>query len=76
MAVESFTTLISTVGFPIACVIALFWRDYKDTEARREERIAERQQRALETDKYTTALNNNTLAIQKLIDMLQGGRKD
>lgn len=74
MDVNAISTMIGTLGFPIACVIALFIREGKDAEARREERRIEREARAEETDKWTTALNNNTMAIRELVDYIRGGR--
>lgn len=74
MDVNAISTMIGTLGFPIACVIALFVREGKDAEARREERRIEREARAEETDKWTQALNNNTAAIRELVDYIRGGR--
>lgn len=74
MDVNAISTMIGTLGFPIACVIALFIREGKDAEARREERRIEREARAEETDKWTQALNNNTDAIRELVDYIRGGR--
>lgn len=74
MDVNAVTTMIGTLGFPICCVIALFVREGKDAEARREERRIERDARAEETDKWTQALNNNTAAIRELVDYIRGGR--
>lgn len=74
MDVNAITTMIGTLGFPICCVVALFIREGKDAEARREERRIERDARAEETDKWTQALNNNTAAIRELVDYIRGGR--
>lgn len=74
MDINAITTMIGTLGFPIACVIAMFVREGKDAEARREERRIEREARAEEADKWTTALNNNTAAIRELVDYIRGGR--
>ena len=63
-------SLISSVGFPIvACLGLAFFCKYlldqntKETEAMRKDHKEE-------TTKMTEALNNNTLALQKLIDKL------
>ena len=53
-------TLISNLGFPIACVIAMFWMMNKEREDHKEE-----------MQKVTEALNNNTLALTELRDMMQ-----
>ena len=74
MDVNAISTMIGTLGFPIACVIALFVREGKDAEARREERRIEREARAEESDKWVSALNNNTAALRELADYIKGGR--
>lgn len=53
--------LISTLGFPIVCCVALFWRMIKSEEAHKEEMT-----------KMSEALNNNTLALTKLMDAIGG----
>ena len=47
--------LISKLGFPIACVIALFWAQQK-----------ERDDHKAETEKFVEAINNNTLVLTEL----------
>lgn len=54
-------SLIQQLGFPIACVIALFWKSVKDGERHK-----------LESDEFVKAINNNTLVIQKLVDNMEG----
>ena len=56
MEIEAITTLISNMGFPIACVIALFW----DLNKEREEHKAE-------TQKLADAINNNTIVMEKIL---------
>lgn len=53
------TTVISNLGFPIACVVAMFWMMNKEREDHKEE-----------MQKVTEALNNNTLALVELKDSL------
>lgn len=48
---------VSTVGFPIVMCGAMFWKINKQDEDHKSE-----------MDKIQTALNNNTLVIQKLLD--------
>lgn len=55
MDVTAFSTLISTVGFPIACCVAMFWQMNKQTEMHKQE-----------IDSMKEALNQNTQAITKL----------
>lgn len=59
MDTTAITTLISTVGFPIAACIAIWWKSNKDTEAHK-----------AEVQALSEAINNNTLAITKLLDKL------
>ena len=59
MGVQEITTIITTVGFPIAVCLLCFWYINKMQE-----------QHKAETDKLAEALNNNTLVMQKLIDNL------
>lgn len=61
MNVTEITQLISTLGFPIVCCIALFWKMNKQDENHKEE-----------MSKMTDALNNNTVALTKLSDKLGG----
>ena len=58
---DDIVNIIQSLGFPIACVIALFWQNTKLQEQHKEE-----------MDKMTTALNNNTLAITELKDKIGG----
>lgn len=54
--------LISTMGFPIACVIAMFWMWNK-----------EREDHKIEMQKMTEALNNNTQALIKIEEIIRHG---
>lgn len=55
MDISVFTQLIGNLGFPIACVFAMFYFWNK-----------EREDHKIEMQKMTEALNNNTLALVKL----------
>ena len=50
---------ITTVGFPIAMCLLLFWYIRKQSESHKSE-----------IDKLSEAVNNNTLIIQRLTDIL------
>lgn len=56
------TQLISTVGFPIACVIAMFFMWNK-----------EREDHKSEIDQVRAALENNTQALIKIEELLRKG---
>ena len=62
MDVNTIMQLVTTLGFPIVCCIALFWRMIKSDENHKEE-----------MEKLSEALNNNTLAINKLNERLNHG---
>lgn len=59
MDANAIVTMISTVGFPIAACVALFWQINEIQTQHKEE-----------MDGVKEALNNNTLVVQKLVDKL------
>lgn len=66
LVMMEFSQLIEVIGnkaFPILCCIVLFWSQYKERERHSEE-----------IKNMTSALNNNTLAINELKGMIQSGR--
>lgn len=64
-------SLISTVGFPIVCfLLCCYYMKYReDVNDKKFESMT--QQHLEETQKMVEAVNNNTLAIQKLTDKLE-----
>ena len=60
MDANTIVQLIGSLGFPIVCCIALFWRMIKSDENHK-----------TEINKLTDALNNNTLVLQQLSDLLR-----
>ena len=65
MEIEAITTLISNIGFPIACVIALFWYFNK-----------EREEHKAETQKLADAINNNTIVMEKILSKVGDDTND
>jgi hypothetical protein len=59
MDVNAIAALVSSVGFPIVACGALFWKMNKDNE-----------QRTAESNKLSEAINNNTLAMTRLLDKI------
>lgn len=57
--IQMVITAISTVGFPIVMCGALFWKMDKQDKEHKEE-----------MNKSTEAINNNTVVLQKLMQML------
>ncbi len=56
-------SIISTVGFPITMTLILLWYIYDSNNKHKQE-----------IDKMSEALNNNTVAITKLLDKLGGDK--
>lgn len=74
-------TIIQTVGFPIACAVAMFLMLQNEQKAHREE--SEKMTETItdlklsfsdairdQESNITAAINNNTLVIQKLLDKM------
>lgn len=57
--VQFATNLISNVGFPIACVVVMFYMQNKEREAHKAESAA-----------WVEALNRNTAVMQKVLEKL------
>lgn len=83
---EQIVTLIQTVGFPIACAVAMFimlnneQKQHKEETDRLQSTIVDLKMSftdAINDQKsdMVEALNNNTLVIQKLVDKLEGETK-
>ena len=75
-------TIIQTVGFPIACAVAMFLMLQSAQKAHREEsekmsttitelKISFSEAIHDQESNITEAINNNTLVIQKLLDKLE-----
>lgn len=61
--VNDIVSIISTVGFPIALTLILLWYIYDSNNKHKEE-----------IDKMSEALNNNTLALTKLLDRMESDK--
>lgn len=57
-------SVISSVGFPITMTLLLLWYIYDSNNKHKEE-----------IDRMSEALNNNTIAITKLLDALGGDER-
>lgn len=70
MDLQSISEIISTVGFPIVCFIMCGWY-VKYREDKNDEKIDKlNTMHDDESKQMVSALNNNTLALQKLTDKL------
>lgn len=73
MEVNVILQTIGTLGFPIVCAVAMGWYVKYVTDKNREDIATLNVQHQQEMKEVTAALNNNTLALQKLSDLLDGG---
>lgn len=62
--------VIQTVGVPVAFCIAMGWYVKHISDQHREDVQKLNEQHRIEMNDVTTALNNNTQALQKLTDFL------
>lgn len=67
--------LISSVGFPIVACLGMGWYVKYQTDSYREEVKDMQKEHKEEIQKMSDALNNNTAALQRLCDKLDGGDK-
>lgn len=64
MDMSAITQMITNLGFPIVCVVVLFWEWSKERENHKEE-----------MEKLTAALNNNTQALIKIEEFIRNALK-
>lgn len=70
MDVNAILQAVGTLGFPIVCAVAMAWYVKYMTDRNREDICKLNAQHQQEMKEVTTALNNNTLALQKLSDVI------
>lgn len=79
---QDLITIIQTVGFPIACAVAMFLMLQSEQKAHKEEstklnetitdmKISFNDAIHVQQTTITEAINNNTLVIQKLLDKME-----
>lgn len=56
-AVTFVTSIVSNVGFPIACVAVMFYQMEQERKSHKEE-----------SDKWVEAINNNTKVMEKVLE--------
>ena len=66
MDVNTLTTLIGSFGFPIFACVAMGWYVKYQTDQNKEETQKMREEHAKDMEKVTIAINNNTIALEKL----------
>lgn len=65
MDANTIVQLVSSLGFPIVCCIAMFWQNNKLNESHK-----------AEVSKLNEAINNNTIALNHIINKLGGTNND
>lgn len=70
MDATTITTMISSFGFPIVACLVMGWYVKYQTDENKKEIKDMTLEHKNEMAEVTTALNNNTLAIQKLCERL------
>lgn len=56
---EEIMQLISNLGFPIACVVVMFWMQNKEREAHQ-----------AESKEWVDAINRNTVVMEKILTQM------
>ena len=75
MDVTTLTTIIGSFGFPIFACIAMGWFVKYQTDQNKQETEKIRVEHAKEMEKVTMAINNNTIALEKLCVKIGGDSK-
>lgn len=70
MDVNVILQAVGTLGFPIVCAGTMAWYVKYITDRNREDIDKLNEQHQQEMKEVTSALNNNTLALQKLSDVI------
>lgn len=70
MDINAITNLITTVGFPIAACVFLGFYVKNQTDKYRDDVKEIQKEHKDEIGKVTEALNNNTIALQRLVDKI------
>lgn len=65
MDINAIVEVITRLGFPIACCIAMFWQNNRLNESHK-----------AEITKLNEAINNNMIALNHLIDKIGGSNND
>lgn len=73
MDIQFFVQAVTQVGFPIACCGAMMWYVKYSTDKNREEVDKLNEQHRQEMTDMTTAVNNNTVVLTRLCEILKSG---
>lgn len=72
MDINTILQAVTTVGFPIVMCLVMAWYIKTINESHRKEIDNINALHKNEADKFTEAINNNTLALQKICDRIDG----
>ena len=73
MDIQAILQAITTVGFPIVCCGAMMWYVKYSTDRNREEVDKLNELHKKETAELTQAVNNNTVVLTRLCEILKKG---
>lgn len=76
MSPQDITNLIMNLGFPIVCCCVMGWFVYDSSNKHREDIAKLNEQHKQEMNNVTQAIENNTLALQKLTDKIDFTREE
>lgn len=70
MDINAISTLLSTFAFPVVACVAMGWFVKYQMDTDKAEMAKLRDEHSAEMEKVTSALNNNTVALEKLCVMI------
>ncbi len=73
MDVQAVTTLVGSLGFPIACALGMFIMWDKERQEHKAEVVELTKNMTEQSAKTVEAINNNTLALTKLVERISYG---
>lgn len=73
MDIQTIMQAVTQVGFPIVCCGAMMWYVKYSTDKNREEVDKLNEQHRQEMTDMTTAVNNNTVVLTRLCEILKSG---
>lgn len=68
--IEAFSQIVSNLGVPVGCLCMAFWLLNKERVDHKAEVDALRQQTLTDNKSMIDAVNNNTIALQRLLEKL------
>lgn len=76
MDIQAILQAITTVGFPIVCCGAMMWYVKYQTDVNREDIDKLNEQHRADMVDMTTAINNNTVVLTRLCEILSADTED